>query len=146
MFKMQDLKLELSDPEMYRMIQPNIRGSICLANDRYSRANNKYIGLLYRPDESESFIMYIDAINLLGLAMSQALLFSDFEWLSDEQLPEAEAARTIDHWLTTVRFLDSNGRYIRELARIKNFIGVPDPPAREDIKPNSANIFEVDLE
>ena len=54
MFKMQDLKLELiSDPEMYRMIQPNIRGGICHASGRYARANNIYMGALYRPDKPE---------------------------------------------------------------------------------------------
>ena len=147
MFKMQDFKLDLiSDPERYRIIQPNIRGGICHASGRYARANNKYMGALYRPDEPESFIIYIDATNLYGLAISQALPFSDFEWLSDEQLREAEAALTSDDWLTTVRFLDSKAQYIRELARIQNSVGVPNPPAREDIKPNTAYIFEVDLE
>ena len=145
MFKMQDLKLELiSDPEMYRMIQPNIRKGICHASGRYARANNKDMGALYRPDEPESFIMYIDATNLYGLAMSQAFPFSDFEWLSDEQLREAEAALTNDDWLITVRFLDSTARYIGELARIKNSVVVPNPPALEDIKPNTEYIFEVD--
>ena len=52
MFKMQDLKLELiSDHEMYRMIQPNIREGICHASGRYARANNIYMGALHRPDE-----------------------------------------------------------------------------------------------
>ena len=76
------------------------------------------MGALYRPDELESFIMYIDAPNIYCLAMSQALPFSDFEWLSYKQLHKAEAALTSDDWLTTVRFLDSQARYIRELARI----------------------------
>ena len=74
MYKMQDLKLEfISDPVMYRTNQANIRGGICNASGRYARANNKYMGMLYRPDEPESFIMYIDATNLFGLAMSQEL-------------------------------------------------------------------------
>ena len=107
MFKMQNLKLELiSDPEMYRMIQPNIRGHICHTSGRYARANNKYMGALYRPDEPESFIMYIDATNLYGWAMSQTLPYSEFKWLSDAQLREAETALTSDVWLETVRFLD----------------------------------------
>ena len=147
MFKIQDLKLELiSDPEIYRMIQPNIRGGICHASNRNARANNKYMGALYCHDEPESFIMCIDATILYGLAMSQALPFNDFEWLSDEQLREAEAALTSDDWLSTVRFLDSKARYIRELARFQNSVGVPNPTAREDIIPNTAYIFEVILE
>ena len=52
MFKMQELELELiSDQEMYRMIQPNIRGGICHASVRLARANNMYMGSMYRPDE-----------------------------------------------------------------------------------------------
>ena len=50
--------------------------------------------------------------------MSQELLFSKFEWLSDAQLPEAESALTSDDWLQTVQFLNSKARYIRELTRI----------------------------
>ena len=147
MFKMQDLELELiSDPEMYRMIQPIIRGGISHASGRYARANNIYMGALYRPDEPESFIMYIDATNFYGYAMSQELSFSDLEWLSDAQLREAEAALTSDDWLQTQRFLDSKARYIRELARIVNADSPLDPPARTDLKPNTAYTFEVDLE
>ena len=101
---------------------------------------------LYRPDEPESFIMFIDATNLYGWAMPQALPFSDYEWLSDEQLREAEVALSSDDWLSTVRFLDSKARYIRELAQIQNSVGGPNPPAREYIKANTAYIFEVDLE
>ena len=70
MFKMQDLKLELiSDPEMYRMIQLSIRGGICHASGRYARANNIYMGALYRAYEPELFIINIDATNLYGWSM-----------------------------------------------------------------------------
>ena len=147
MLKMQDLKIELiSDPEIYRTIQPNIRGRFCHASGRYARANNKYIGALYRFDEPESFIMYIDATKLYGWAMSQKLPFSDFELLSDAQLREAEDALRSDDWLRTVRSLDLKARYICELARIVNADGPLDPPARTDLKLDTAYIFEVDLE
>ena len=45
--------------------------------------------------------MYIDATNLYGWAMSQALPYSKFNWLSDAQLLEAETALTSDDWLVT---------------------------------------------
>ena len=90
--------------------------------------------------------MYIDATNLYGWAMSQKLPFSDFEWLSNAQLREAEDAVTSNDWLRTMRYLDSKARYIRELARIVNADGPIDPPARTDLKPDTAYIFEVDLE
>ena len=121
---------------------------ICYASGRYARANNKYMGTLYRPDEPESFIMYIDATNLYGWAMSQNLPYSEFEWLSDAQLREAETALTSDNLIDTVRFLDSQGRYLREHRRVlladANYQAIP--PVRDDIKPVTAYIFEVDLE
>jgi hypothetical protein len=147
MFKMLDLKLELiSDPEMYRMIQPNIRGGICHASGRYAKANNKYMGSLYRPNEPESFIMYIDATNLYGYAMSQELPFSHFEWLTEAQQLEAEAALLSDDWFVTMRYFNTKARYYDELARIADTDGIPDPPLRADLSPFMAYIFEVDLE
>ena len=116
---MQELKLELiSDPEMNCMIQPNIRGGIFHASGRYACDNNKYMGALYRPDEPESFIMYIDATKYYGWAMSQALPYNEFEWLSDAQLLEAETALKSDDLLMTARFLDSQKRYLREHRRV----------------------------
>ena len=131
---------------MYPMIQPNIRGGICHASSRYASANNIQIGALYRKDEPESFIIYIYATNLYGWAMSQKLSFSDFEWLSDAQVCEAEAALTSDDSLQTVRFLNSKARYIRELTRIVNAEDFLNVPARTDLKPNTVYICEVDLE
>ena len=34
----------ITDPEMYRMIQSNIRGGICPISVRYARAHNKLMG------------------------------------------------------------------------------------------------------
>ena len=59
----------ITDPEMYRMIQPNIRGGICHASVRYARANNKLMGSLYEPRQPTSYIMEVDANNLYGWAM-----------------------------------------------------------------------------
>ncbi len=48
----------MNDAEMYRMVQPAIRGGICQVSKRFARANNKYMGQLYNPNEESSFIMY----------------------------------------------------------------------------------------
>ena len=77
------------------------------------------MGALYRPNEPESFIMYIDATNLYGWAMSQALPYSEFDWLSDAQLREAETALTSDDWLVTERFLNSQRRDMLEHRRVR---------------------------
>ena len=68
----------ISNAEMYRMIQPAVRGGICHASVRYVHANSKYMGSRYRPNEESSFILYIDATNLYGHAMSQAVPNGDF--------------------------------------------------------------------
>ena len=82
----------ISDAEMYRMIQPAVRGGICHASVRYARANNKYMGSLFRPDEESSFILYIDATNLYGEAMTHALPTGDFNWLSEDECRAAEVS------------------------------------------------------
>ena len=59
------------------------------------------MGALYRFDEPESCIMYIDATNFYGLAISQKP-YSKFESLSGAQHCEAETALTSDDWLETL--------------------------------------------
>ena len=80
--------------------------------------------------------------------MSQAPPYSDFEWLSEEQLREAEQAHMSDDWLVTLRFLDSWARYAKEMRRVllADLNGDQAPAARTDIKINTAYIFEIDLE
>ena len=56
----------ITDPEMYRMIQPNIHGGICHASVRYASANNKLMGSLFDPRLPTFFIMEVDANNLYG--------------------------------------------------------------------------------
>ena len=82
----------MHDSEMYRIIQPSIRGELCQASVRYAQANNKYMGSLYRPNEKSVFIIYFDFTNLYGWAMSQFLPNGHFTWLSEEATREAEAA------------------------------------------------------
>ena len=80
----------ITDPEMYRMIQPNIRGGICHASVRYAGANNKLIGSLYDPTQPTSYIMVVDANNLYNWAMSQEMPDGDFEWVSQNECREME--------------------------------------------------------
>ena len=54
------------------------------------------MGSLYRPNEKSSYILYIDATNLYGYAISQALPNSDFTWLSKEECRAGETAFTGD--------------------------------------------------
>ena len=69
---------------MYRMIQPSIRGGICHASVRFAHANNKLMGALYDQTKPASYILYVDANNLYGWAMSQALPDNDYTWFTDQ--------------------------------------------------------------
>ena len=73
------------------MIQPNIRGGICHASVRYARANNNLMGSLYDPTKPTSYIMYMDANNLYGWAMSQPLPDDEYELESNEDCRDAFA-------------------------------------------------------
>ena len=149
MFKRTKLEVKLlSDPEMHRMIQPNIRGGICHASVRYAKANNKYMGALYDPTKEDSYILYIDANNLYGWAMSQALPKYSYAWLSEAEVREAETALTSDNRAKRLGFFDMGARARRELARAVNAElnnVLPNPPI-EEIDFSMQYILEVDLE
>ena len=75
----------ITDPKMYRMIQPNIRGGICHASVCYARANNKLMGWLYDLRQLTSYIMEVDANNLDSCAMSQEMPDGDFDLLNKHE-------------------------------------------------------------
>ena len=64
------------------------RGGISsVGHQRYFKANNKYLPD-YDPQQPSSYIMYLDANNLYGWAMSQPLPYAGFKWLSQTQLKQ----------------------------------------------------------
>jgi len=81
--KMTEIKLELiTDIDMYLMVERGIRGGISTITNRYSEANNKYIEQ-YNKDEESKYVIYLDANNLYGWAMSKYLPTGGFKWVSD---------------------------------------------------------------
>ena len=68
---------------MYCMIQLNIRGCICHVSVRYARGNNKLMGSQYNPTIHTSYIMFVDANNFNGWAMSQPLPDDKYEWIKN---------------------------------------------------------------
>ena len=63
---------------MLMMIEKEIRVGICHAIHKYAKGNNKYMKN-YNENTESSYIMYLDANNLCGWAMSQKLLVNDFK-------------------------------------------------------------------
>ena len=86
MLKRTKTELELmSDVDMFQFIEKGMRGGISYIANRYGKANNKYMEN-YNPEEASKYIIYLDANNLYGWAMSQYLPTGEFKWLTEEEV------------------------------------------------------------
>ena len=85
MLKMIKIELELApDPEMYMFFEKGVRGGITCISNRYSKANNKYLKC-YDPKQESKHVIYLDANNLYGYAMSKFLPTSGFKWIDTKE-------------------------------------------------------------
>ena len=64
---------------MYLKTEDSIRGGISMIVNKYSKANNKYLRS-YDKNKPSTYIIYLDANNLYGWAMSQPLPFGDYKY------------------------------------------------------------------
>ena len=80
------VKLELlTDNDMLMMFGDGIRGGMCQAVHRYYKANNKYMKN-YDENKVSLFLLYLDANNLYGQAISQKLPVDNFKWIEKDNL------------------------------------------------------------
>ena len=93
MLKMTDIKLELMvDIDMFQFIEKGMRGGTSYIANRYGEANNKYMKN-YDDKIPSKYIMYLDANNLYGWAMSQYLPTGNFKWLSQKQIEKTNLGK-----------------------------------------------------
>ena len=86
MLKMTEIELELIlDIDMYFFIEKGMTECISYIAKRYSKANNKYLKS-YDDSSPSKYIIYLDANNLYGWAMSQYLVYSGFKWLNWKEI------------------------------------------------------------
>ena len=87
------IRLELlTDIDMFQFIEKGMRGGISYIANRYGKANNVYMKK-YDEKASSKYIMYLDANNLYGWAMSQYLPTGGFRWMTDEQISNLDIAK-----------------------------------------------------
>ena len=85
--KITDIDLELlSENNMLLMFEKGIRGGISIISNRYGEANNKYMGRGFNKNKPSKYLMYLDANNLYGCAMSEKLPTHGFKWLTGGEM------------------------------------------------------------
>ena len=93
MLKMTNIKLELiTDIDMFQFIEKGMRGGTSYIANRYGEANNKYMKT-YNEKLPSKYIMYLDANNLYGWAMSQYLPTGNFKWLSQKKIEKTNLGK-----------------------------------------------------
>ena len=82
----------MTDVDMFQFIEKGMRGGISYIANRYGKANNKYMKE-YDDKAPLKYIMYLDANNLYGWAMSQYLPTGGFKWLTEKQINNLNLAK-----------------------------------------------------
>ena len=73
------------DKEIYHLIETSIRGGISMISTRHAKANNPRLPS-YDPELPRRDLIYLDANNLYGDAMTQYLPTGDFRLLDDDEV------------------------------------------------------------
>ena len=93
MLKMTNIKLELmTDVDMFQFIDKGMRGGVSYIANQYGNANNKYMKE-YIEKAPSKYIMYLDANNPYGWAMSQYLPAGNFKRMSDKEISKIDLGK-----------------------------------------------------
>ena len=108
-------KLELiTDVDMLLMIEKGIRGGIYHSVYRLAKASNKYMKIYDKNNES-SYIIYMDANNLYGYAMSKKLPVDGFEWVEDLSTIDEDFVKNYDEDSDVGYFIEADVEYPKKL-------------------------------
>ena len=119
--KMTNINLELlSDPNMLLMFEKGIRGGISMISNRYGKANNKYMGNRFNKNELNKYLMYLDANNLYGRAMSEKLPVHSFKWLSSGEMEKLFNNQVVQIWEKNPCILEVDLEYPEDLHDLHN--------------------------
>ncbi|KAK3715794.1 hypothetical protein QZH41_001222 [Actinostola sp. cb2023] len=114
----------LTEYDMHLFVEKGMRGGFSMVSQRFQKANHQDLKD-HDPDKPSHYLMYFDANNLYGWAMSQPLPTGKFKWVDEEELGELHE------------------QYFEAMEDIKspNRVGADDTPSFP-----TGLILEVDLE
>ena len=119
--KMTDIELELlNDPNMLLMFEKGIRGGISIISNRYGEANNKYMLKGFNKNKPSKYLMYLDANNLYGCAMSMKLPTHGFKWLTGGEMEKLFNNQVVQVWEKTPCILEVDLEYPENLHDLHN--------------------------
>ena len=140
MQKMTGVRLDLiSDVDMQYFIEKGMRGGISTITHRYAVANNKYMKN-YDPEAESSYILYLDANNLYGWAMSQKLPTGDFRWIP---CPDYTNLDSYDENSAKGLILEVDLEYPPELHHLHN--DYPLAPEKMTVKPEMLSDYSREI-
>ena len=87
------------------MVEIGTRDGICHPIKKHVKVNNRYM-VKHNPNEQSSYIIYLDANNLHGWAMSQKLSVNVLKWIKNVSKINEDFMKNYDG--------DSDQRYILE--------------------------------
>ena len=118
--KMTNINLELlNDVNMLLMFEKGIRGGISIISNRYGEANNKYMKC-FNKNKLSKFLMYLDANNLYGCAMSEKLPTHGFKWLTSGEMEKLFKNQIVQVWERIPCILEVDLQYPEELHDLHN--------------------------
>lgn len=133
------IQLELIDDcDMYQFFERGIRGGQSVIFKKYAKANNKYLSD-YNPEEPSTYISYLDANNLYGVAMSCKLPDSDFKWIGEDEISIADIMNYDEEKHDEAYVLEVDLEYPEELHDKHNDY----PLACERYQPKGDNCYKL---
>jgi hypothetical protein len=129
----------VSDMDMFQFFEKGIRGGTSYIAHRHSTANNKYMKT-HDEEAEEKYLMYLDANNLYGWAMSQPLPNGDFKWEED-----LDSIKIEDYQEDSQRgmVLEVDMEYPKRLHKIHN--GYPLAPESKEIGKQMLSQYAKDI-
>ena len=90
MLEMTNIELEvLTNIDIVQFIETSMTGEVSYSTNRYGQANNRYMKNHDKNAQSK-YVMYLDANNLCGWALSQYLPTGNFRWMTDKEISKID--------------------------------------------------------